>query len=47
MSDLHAVAFRESILPLLFDSCLRHTEEFDNASFALAMIFNYSLNIKL
>jgi hypothetical protein len=47
MTNLHAIALRESTLGLLFDSCLRHTEECDNAYFAIVMIFNYSLNIKL
>jgi hypothetical protein len=46
MSDLHTIALRESTLALLFDSCLRHTEECDNASFALVMIFNFNLNNK-
>jgi hypothetical protein len=47
MSDLHAIALRKSALALLFDSYLRQTEECDNSSFALVMIFKYSLNIKL
>jgi hypothetical protein len=47
MTNLHAIALRESTLALLFDSCLRRTEEFDNVSFALVMTFKYSLNIKL
>jgi hypothetical protein len=47
MTDLHAIMFRECSLALLFGSCLRHTEECDNPSFALVMIFDHSLNIKL